>query len=54
LQVSEIDDHQIHINTHIAFILSKEFEEKLKHSPNLKDKLIAHINVHKEFLKTKS
>lgn len=51
VEISEIDDHHVHIEKHIAFSLSREFEDKLIKVPNLKDKLIAHINLHKEYLK---
>ncbi len=51
VEVLEIDDHDYHIKTHIAYMLSNEFEEKQKLSPNLKDKLLAHIRVHKTYKK---
>jgi len=50
VEVMEIDDHELHIKTHIAYMLSNEYEEKLKKYPNLKDKILAHIRVHKTFL----
>lgn len=50
IEVMEIDDHKLHIKTHIAYMLSNEYEEKLKKYPNLKDKILAHIRVHKTFL----
>lgn len=50
VEVMEIDDHDLHIKTHIAYMLSNEYEEKLKKYPNLKDKILAHIRVHKTFL----
>lgn len=50
VEVMEIDDHELHIKTHTAYMLSNEYEEKLKKYPNLKDKILAHIRVHKTFL----
>ena len=50
VEVLEIDNHDLHIKTHIAYMLSNEYEEKLKQNPNLKDKILAHIRVHKTFL----
>lgn len=48
----EIDDHDIHISEHIAFVLSGEFE-KYKND-ELETKMLNHINKHKSMLnKTK-
>ncbi|MBQ9791594.1 MAG: hypothetical protein IJW28_03305 [Clostridia bacterium] len=44
----EIDDHSIHINEHISFMLSKEFE-KSKYK-DIKELMLNHIRAHKEFL----
>ena len=51
VEVLEIDAHEYHIKTHIAYMLSNEYEEKLKQMPNLKDKILSHIRVHKTYQK---
>lgn len=43
----EIDDHDIHIEEHIAFLLGSNFEKKSAVNPKLKEKLLEHIKVHK-------
>lgn len=43
----EIDDHDIHIEEHIAFLLGSNFEKKGATNPKLKEKLLEHIKVHK-------
>lgn len=42
-----IDDHKIHIDNHTAFILSNTFDDKKE----ILENLLAHINLHKEFIK---
>lgn len=49
--VCEIDDHALHINEHICFMLGSEFEEKFKHDKTLEDMLIKHIRAHKKMKK---
>ncbi len=44
----EIDDHEVHINNHISFMLSKEFD---KCNDKLEEKLLKHIKEHKVFEK---
>lgn len=51
VEVLEIDNHDLHIKTHIAYMLSNEYEEKLKTNPSLKEKILAHIRVHKTYQK---
>ncbi len=51
VEVLEIDNHDLHIKTHIAYMLSNEYEEKLKTNPGLKEKILAHIRVHKTYQK---
>jgi len=43
----EIDNHSIHIDEHIAFVLSNSFRDKVN-SKEIQDRLIKHINKHKE------
>ena len=47
MEVSEIDDNDIHINQHIAFMLSNEYEKKIKSKPEIKDLFLNHIREHK-------
>ncbi len=49
LEVLEIDAHDLHIAEHIAFMLSKEFEEKA--DKNMKEKMLEHIRTHKKMRK---
>ena len=46
---SEIDDHDLHINQHIAFMLSAEFERSLKNNSKYEHQMLAHIREHKKF-----
>lgn len=50
LEVMDIDDHKIHIDEHIAYILGGEIKQKLN-SLKIKENLLNHINEHKKFLK---
>ena len=45
----EIDDHDVHINEHIAFMLGGEFEKKLKRNPQIDKVMLNHIREHKKF-----
>ena len=47
---SEIDDHALHINEHICYVLGKEFN-KLANKDELKKVIVDHIKKHKELLK---
>lgn len=46
-EVSELDDHEIHIAEHTAFILSQEMESK---NESLKEAVSQHICEHKKYL----
>ena len=50
LKISSIDDHKIHIDEHVAYVLGGEIKSKLN-SKNITEKLISHIEEHKKFLK---
>lgn len=50
-EVLEIDDHKLHIDEHIAFMLGAEYEKEVKKNPLIKRILISHIQLHKNFLK---
>lgn len=45
--VKEIDDHDIHINEHIAFMLGGDFEKNA--TPIIEEKMLEHIREHKKF-----
>lgn len=49
-EVLSIDDHKLHLDEHIAFMLGGEFE-KNKHNEQLKQSFINHINCHKKMMK---
>lgn len=50
IEIMSIDDHQIHIEEHTAYILGGEIKTKLN-SKQIKEKLLAHIEGHKQELK---
>ncbi len=52
ITVSEIDDHDLHINEHIAFMLGQDFENASKKNEELEKFFIQHINNHKKLNKT--
>jgi len=45
----DIDDHELHINEHICFMLSNEFERKCVKNKQLEKKLLEHIKQHKVY-----
>lgn len=47
VKVSEIDAHDLHINAHIAFMLSEEFENSCEKDKKLEGKFLRHISQHK-------
>ena len=49
LEIMSIDDHKIHIDEHIAYLLGSEIKKK-KNIKKIQNKLIAHIEEHKKFL----
>lgn len=50
-EVCEVHDHDLHIQTHIAFMLGKDFESLTKHNPKIKEEMLNHIRMHKQFKK---
>lgn len=50
-EISELDDHDIHIEEHSRFILSNDFEKLCKKDPSLKERLMEHIREHKVYSK---
>lgn len=51
-KVSEIDDHELHVNEHIAFMLGEDFEKASNKNESLEKMFIEHINNHKKLIKT--
>lgn len=47
----EVDDHDIHITEHTAFMLSGDFEKALLKNPKLNDVMLNHIRLHKQLKK---
>jgi len=50
-EVLEIHDHDLHVNSHIAFMLGADFEKMAIKNPEIKEKLLEHIRKHKLFKK---
>lgn len=50
-KVSEIDDHELHINQHISFMLGGDYEKKSQSNPALEEAFLSHIREHKKMLK---
>lgn len=48
-EVMEIHDHDLHINTHIAFMLGADFEKMTAKDKKLKEKLLNHIREHRKY-----
>ena len=48
VSVSEIDDHDMHINEHIAYMLGSEYENQIKINKGLEEKFLEHIRQHKK------
>lgn len=53
IKVSEIDNHELHINEHIAFMLGDDFETSSFKNKKLEDKMLEHIKKHKSFMEEK-
>jgi len=51
VKVRDIDVHELHINEHIAFMLSEEFDKALENDSKLEEKFLNHINNHKQLSK---
>ena len=47
-QVCEIDDHDLHVNEHIAFMLGEDFEKAKVKNNKLESLLLEHIKSHKK------
>ncbi len=44
-----IDNHDVHIATHTAFVLSEQFDEIRRKNPKIINQFLEHIEKHKEF-----
>lgn len=53
VKMLDIDDDEIHINQHTAYLLSGEFEQKAKRIENLENIFLNHIQKHRDALKIK-
>ena len=49
---SQIDDHKLHINEHIAFMLGEDYEKAIQKDKKLEERFLKHINEHKKLLKS--
>ena len=47
IEILDIDNHQIHIDSHTAFMLDKTYRNIIKTNNKLKDKFLEHIKNHK-------
>lgn len=54
VEILEVDDHDIHILEHTAFMLGGEFEKMCEKNKKLKENVLSHIREHKKFKKTTS
>lgn len=50
VMVSDIDNHNLHINEHIAFMLGEDFEKYQLKDEKLENQFMQHIKMHKEKL----
>jgi len=48
VEVLDIHNHDIHINSHICFMLDKEYLNAVKKDPMLKQRFLQHIKQHKD------
>ena len=45
----EVDEHDIHVNEHIVFMLGNEFDRHSKRTPKIVEQMLRHIRMHKKF-----
>jgi hypothetical protein len=50
IEILPIDDHKVHVDEHIAFLLGNEIKNK-KNQKMIKERLLSHIEEHKKFIK---
>ena len=51
IEVSEIDDHTLHVNEHIAFMLGNDFEKAKEKNANIEEEFLRHVREHKKLIK---
>ena len=51
VKVCEIDEHGLHIQEHIAFMLGKDFQSAQEKDNQIEARFLAHIREHKKYLK---
>lgn len=49
-KVSEIDNHELHINEHVCFMLGEDYDKKFKADKKIEDMFLKHIRQHKSLL----
>ena len=49
VEVSEVHDHDLHIQTHTAYMLGKDFEALSHNNPKIKQAMLEHIRTHKQY-----
>ena len=47
VDADEIDEHDLHIRSHVRYMLSAEFDKAAKHDRRLKERMLAHIRGHR-------
>lgn len=53
-EVSELDDHALHVDEHTRYFLSGEFADAVRKKPELKDALLEHVRKHKSYARTEN
>ena len=53
-EISEVDDHELHVSEHVKFYLSHEFAELAARRPELSERLMEHIREHKKLARAES
>ncbi len=48
VKVCEIDNHDLHINEHITFMLGNEYKKHLENNPKIEEAFLKHIRQHKQ------
>ncbi len=48
IEVMDIDDHDLHLHSHIRFMLSSECEKAVKRDKTLTERMLTHIRTHRE------
>ena len=51
VKASEIDNHELHLNEHIAFMLGQDYQKILEKDASIEEKFLNHVKEHKKLLK---